>query len=418
MSRYLRMSALGAALTANGLRPLPASNIAAIPSFFASWLTSELAAHNLAITTAGTAAHLTGQRRRRTWTREDSIGTALNLASLAGLAVLVRRSLGSAARVEAALAEALGDDYRNTLGDPSTADLAMAWQRVMMPWLITDPQVERISDIDYVGDGIKRHRLDVYRPRSVDPGAKLPVVIQVHGGAWILSQKNQQGIPLMTHLAARGWICVAPNYPLSPKAKWPEHLVALKQAIAWTKANIAGYGGDPTFVCVTGGSAGGHLAAMMALTPNDPRFQPGFEEVDTALQAAVPFYGVYDIADTLQTKAGRDRLDRFLSRVMFDTHELSTYESATALLHVRETAPPFFVIHGTNDSLVPVAEARALVELLRASSKEVVAYAELPGTQHGFDVFHSIRGAHVIRGVERFLTWVHAAHDRGATQAC
>jgi acetyl esterase/lipase len=294
----------------------------------------------------------------------------------------------------------------------------MAWQRVMMPWLLKDPQVERISDIDYVGDGIKRHRLDIYRPRGADGTSNLPVVIQVHGGAWILSQKNQQGLPLMTHLAARNWICVAPNYPLSPKAMWPEHLIALKQAIAWTKANIAEYGGDPSFVCVTGGSAGGHLAAMMALTPNDPRFQPGFEDVDTTLQGAVPFYGVYDIADTLNTKAGRDRLNRFLSRVMFGSREQSAYESATALLHVGETAPPMFVIHGSNDSLAPVGEARALVELLRANSKEVVAYAELPGTQHGFDVFHSIRSAYVIRGVERFLNWVHAGHTRPAEETC
>ena len=418
MNRYLRMSALGAALTANGLRPLPPHHLAAIPSFFGSWLTSELAPHNLAITAAGTAAHVARRRRDGTWTREDSLGTALNVASNAGLAVMIRRSMGSAASVETALAEALGSDYRTILGEPSTADLAMAWQRVMMPWLLKDPQVERISDLDYVGDGIKRHRLDIYRPRGVDRTSNLPVVIQVHGGAWILSQKNQQGLPLMAHLAARDFVCVAPNYPLSPKAKWPAHLVALKQAIAWTKANIAEYGGDPSFVCVTGGSAGGHLSAMMALTPNDPRFQPGFEDVDTSVQAAVPFYGVYDIADTLETKAGRDRLNRFLARVMFSSRERSAYESATALLHVRETAPPFFVIHGTNDSLAPVGEARALVDLLRANSKEVVAYAELPGAQHGFDVFHSIRGAYVIRAVERFLSWVHASHQASTAQAC
>jgi acetyl esterase/lipase len=405
--RFLRTSAVGAALTANALRPAVGANPLAIPSFFAAWLTSELAPQNLMVTAAGSAAYVAGKRGRLT--ASDRLALGLNAASAAGLAVMLRQGMQSRGVVEKALCEGLNDDYIARLVEaPVESDLTTPWRTVLKPWDIKEPRVRRIADIDYVGDGAFRHKLDVYVPR--DGGSNLPVVIQVHGGAWILSQKNQQGIPLMNHLAARDFICVAVNYPLSPKAKWPEHLVALKRAVAWTRANITEYGGDPSFITVTGGSAGGHLAAMLGLTGNDPRFQPGFEDADTSLQACVPFYGVYDIANTLDTRAGKQRLDWFLKRAMFGGRDVERYNSATALTHVSAEAPPFFVIHGAHDSLVPVAEARELVRRLREVSKEAVVYAELPGTQHGFGVFHSVRGAHVIRGVERFIRWVHAGH--------
>ncbi|TAL22449.1 MAG: alpha/beta hydrolase, partial [Frankiales bacterium] len=79
------------------------------------------------------------------------------------------------------------------------------------------------------------------------------------------------------------------------------------------------------------------------------------------------------------------------------------FREASPLSHVRADAPPFFVIHGRNDTLVPVEEARLFVERLRAVSDAPVAYLELPGTQHAFDVFPSIRSAHVVRAVERFV---------------
>src|SRR4051794_15251601 len=95
---------------------------------------------------------------------------------------------------------------------------------------------------------------------------------------------------------------------------------------------------------------------------------------------------------------------------MFGQRDRQGFDSATALLHVGPEAPPFFVIHGAHDSLVPVAEARELVRRLREVSSSPVVYAELPGGQHAFDVFASIRSAHVIRGVERFLRYVYADH--------
>ena len=136
------------------------------------------------------------------------------------------------------------------------------------------------------------------------------MLFQVHGGGWTMGKKEGQAEPLMAHLAERGWVCVAANYRLSPRATWPDHLVDVKKALAWTKATIAQYGGDPDFVVITGGSAGGHLSSLAALTPHVSDFQPGFEEADTSVAAAVPFYGIYDFVNRDGTS--RADLERFL----------------------------------------------------------------------------------------------------------
>ena len=101
----------------------------------------------------------------------------------------------------------------------------------------------------------------------------------------------------MNLLAANGWACVAANYRLSPQSSFPDHIIDVKQAIAWIRGNAEAYGFDASFIAVTGGSAGGHLSSLAALTANDPDFQPGFEDVDTSVAACVPFYGIYDFLD-------------------------------------------------------------------------------------------------------------------------
>ena len=95
-----------------------------------------------------------------------------------------------------------------------------------------------------------------------------------------------------------GWVGFNIDYRLSPAATFPDHLVDVKRAIAWVREHAAEYGADPDFICLTGGSAGGHLCALAALTADDPAYQPGFEDADTSVAAAVPFYGVYDLTDS------------------------------------------------------------------------------------------------------------------------
>jgi acetyl esterase/lipase len=288
------------------------------------------------------------------------------------------------------------------------------------PFAFAHPAVRAIRDLEYgpslPGDKGGRNRLDLYLPKDAKPGDRRPVLLQIHGGAWIIGDKREQGRPLMTHLAARGWVCAASNYRLSPAATMPDQIVDVKRALAWLRAHVAEYGGDPDFICITGGSAGGHLSALAALTPNDPRFQPGFESVDTRVEACVPFYGVFDFLD----RAGDRRFGKMseaLGPMIFkcrpeENPEL--WDAVSPVARVHEAVPPFFVIQGSHDSLVFAEEARTFVARLRAVSREVVQHAELPGAQHAFEIFHSPRSAHAVRATTAFLEWVHARHRERA----
>ena len=130
----------------------------------------------------------------------------------------------------------------------------------------------------------KTLRLDVTVPSAPVPGGRAlrPALLQIHGGGWVIGDKREQGLPLLSHMAAQGWVGFNVNYRLSPWASIPEHLDDLQAALAWVREHAEEYGVDPDFVCVTGGSAGGHLSALLALTADPP------------VAAAVPFYGIYD----------------------------------------------------------------------------------------------------------------------------
>ena len=86
-------------------------------------------------------------------------------------------------------------------------------------------------------------------------------------------------------------MCVSANYRLFPAAKFPDPLIDVKRVIAWVREHGRAYGADPTAVFLAGSSAGGHLASMAALTPNQPGFQPGFADTDTSVAGAVSLYG-------------------------------------------------------------------------------------------------------------------------------
>jgi acetyl esterase/lipase len=400
---FLAVSVVGAAFTLNAFRP--ASRWQLVPaSFFAAWLTGELVLWHLAWQAVATLGFI-ALGALDAW--PGWLGLAITLASWTGLLVLARVARRSGTVFDDAVNRALE-------GEPGPR-VKVPWRQSVLPFYLRDRRVERIKGLSYGPYG-RRNELDVWRARATPADARRPVLLQIHGGAWIIGDKGQQGLPLMLQLAADGWICVAINYRLSPKATWPEHLLDVKRALAWIREHIAEYGGDPTRVSVTGGSAGGHLAAMLALTANDPRFQPGFEDVDTSVEACVPVYGVYDFAGIFTSAEAVRATDRLGGWIMGTSirEDRAAYEDASPLAHVRPDAPPFFVIHGASDNLAPVGQAREFVSRLRAVSEAPVAYAEVPGASHAFDVFHSPRTAYAVHAIERFVTWADA---RAAAEA-
>ncbi len=400
-----------AAFALNAVRPAR-NRYAAIPAFAAGWLATELAPQWLAVTAADTAAELTVRRRRNG--HADRLGLALAATTGVALGWLIVNANRSATHVETTLRDGLGEDYVDALEDlPSAEDLATRVRQVARPFKMARPGVEVIRDINYTVGG-KRARLDIYRPKDADlEGA--PVLVQVHGGGWTIGEKHQQGLLLMNAMAERGWLCVAMNYRLAPKHPFPAQIIDVKKAIAWTRENIASYGGDPSYLVITGGSAGGHLSSLAALTPGLAAYQPGFEDADTSVAGCVPFYGVYDVAGLTGDRPAKELRDAFLGPWVFKKDPVKDHEDfvrASPIAHVSPDAPDFFVLHGTNDSLVDVRQARAFVEKLKAESKATVTYAEFPGTQHAFEVFGSIRSHHVIKAVERWLLHHRAVWER------
>ena len=215
----------------------------------------------------------------------------------------------------------------------------------------------------------------------------------------------------MQHLAAHGWVCVSVDYRLSPRATFPDHLVDVKRALVWVRDHAEELGADTTFIAIAGNSAGAHLASLAALTQNQPEYQPGFESGDTSVNACVGFYGIYDFLDRRGLLA-HDGMTRLLERHVMKASPESAreaYEAASPVARVHADAPPFLLVHGTHDTLAPVGGARHFAEALRDGSRAQVVYMEIPGAQHAFEIFPSVRTAHVVDGVARFLESVRAA---------
>lgn len=402
-TRYLAWSAARALGALNAHTPITRDGPGSIASFAFGLPQSELALHHAAAYGASAAVAVARGAHRST---SGKLGLALTAGAAAGLYKLHERSFESETLVERALVDELGSDYRSRMADNPAAPSTQQAPLLPLP-KVRARYVRDSGHISYDEHG-PRTTLDVWRRPDCPPDGKRPVLFQVHGGAWVTGDKEGQAYPLMAHLAERGWVCVSVTYRLSPRAAWPDHIVDVKRALAWTKANIAEYGGDPDWVAITGGSAGGHLSSLAALTPNDPQFQPGFEDADTSVQAAVPFYGVYDW--TNRDGTGRSDLEQLLvDKIVqkpFDDENRAVYEQASSMTHLGPDMVPFFFLHGVNDSLVPVEQARSMVDMARKESNAPVAYVEFPIAQHAWDVFGSVRTRATIAGVERFLNVV------------
>jgi len=311
----------------------------------------------------------------------------------------------------AALVESFGQDFGDLVSHPTCEESECAPRS----GFLNRPGPHRryaaqTSDISY-GPGGRDNLLDIWRRHDMAPGRRAPVLIQVPGGAWAINGKRGQAYTLMTRMAELGWICVSIDYSKSPRSTFPAHLIDVKRAIAWVRENIADYGGDPDFIAITGGSAGGHLASLAALTPNDPTFQPGFEDADTTVQAAVPYYGVYDFTNAeIMHELMLPFLEQFVMRARY-AEKPERFDAASPISYVHNQAPPFFVLHGEKDELVPCSQARTFCAAMRDAGAPTVAYAELANAHHAFDILSTVRSRLAANAVADFLGIVYGQRE-------
>ncbi|MFJ7947216.1 alpha/beta hydrolase [Streptomyces sp. NPDC096354] len=318
----------------------------------------------------------------------SKVTAVVALATIPGMAVSAWWGLRTDQVMGRALEEGLGAGWRDRVHVPLRRRLP--WARILLlSRLMRRRDVERISNISY-GDAGRRNLLDIYRRRDTPQNG--PVLIYFHGGHFTSGAKSREARPLLYRLAGQGWVCISANYRLRPQTDFPGHQIDAKKVIAWAREHAAEYGADPSRLFVAGSSAGSNMAAHCALTPNDPVYQPGFESADTSVTAAICLYGYYGY--------------------FFGEEPDVTPSPNQPYAYLNPGAPPFLIAHGTKDALATVEGARYFVDQLRRVSDNTVVYAELPGGQHAFDLFHSARFEAVVDGVEAFAAWVLAAPQR------
>jgi acetyl esterase/lipase len=315
-------------------------------------------------------------------------GLAVAGVSFLGTPVLVARSLRARAAIDDALGSALGPRWRARLDPDLAARMRgrLPWARILVaPLPFFHPDVARSRGRAY-GEAGRRNLVDVYRHRS-RPAAG-PILIHLHGGGFRYGRRSLYARALLLELARHGWVCLSAGYRLRPAAVFPDYLVDAKKVIAWAREHAREWGADPDALFVAGSSAGAHLAVTAALTENDASFQPGFEEADTRVSAAVGIEGYYGPVDTRRQPLPSSPAD-----------------------YAHPGAPPIMIVHGAQDTFVPPAHAREFVARLRSVSSRPVVYAELPGGQHSLDLLHSIRFELAVDGIEAFAAWVRGGTD-------
>lgn len=212
---------------------------------------------------------------------------------------------------------------------------------------------------------------DVTRPD--DDRHDLPVAVYVHGGGWTGGDPQRQARDLAHALALDGWVTLGIRYPFAPTATVEDQITAVRESVRWARTGLAEHGVDATTIVLVGGSAGGHLAAMAALTATDG------EQV----AACVGVYGIYDMANRNRTRAHWDKIRNEVMLATVD-EQPERYRSVSPIDRVHDGTPPFLIVHGTHDTLVPPREGEQFVAALRARERPV-EFVPVYGAQHAFD---------------------------------
>jgi acetyl esterase/lipase len=243
-------------------------------------------------------------------------------------------------------------------------------------------------DLEYAKpDGVSL-KLDLYLPES-EPGAggKLPVVVWVHGGGWLNGSKDNCKA---AWLAAEGFAVASINYRLTDVAQWPAQIDDCYAAVRWLRSNAEKYQLDPDHIGAWGGSAGGHLVALMGTR----RF-PGKEKISSQVQAVCDWYGPSELLTMPPNTLGNGRTlediaksngAKLLGATVRDIPEKA--KDASALDNVSKDDPPFLIMHGSADPGVPVEQSTRLHEKLKAAgvSSELRI---IEGAGHGGPLFNT-----------------------------
>lgn len=247
--------------------------------------------------------------------------------------------------------------------------------------LTSQGEVTIQKNIDYLGAD-RQEKADLYLPKEKPANGKLrPAVVIVHGGGWQSGDKGaKREINIGTTLAEHGYVGMSINYVLYKKdgpSTWPANLHDCKTAVRWLRENAERLSIDPNRIGAIGGSAGGHLVAMLAVTGDDKTLDPPgpYGKHSTKIRAAVDLYGPLPEA--------RPRKLAFLGKSAEEAPEL--YKQVTPTSHLDKDDPPILILHGTADTTVPVSDSEQFAAALKKAGlkHELII---IPGAPHTFDL--------------------------------
>jgi acetyl esterase/lipase len=283
-------------------------------------------------------------------------------------------------------------------------------------------RVRVIPDIDYAGDGNPRHRLTLALPLEPAVEGLLPIIVYIHGGAW-MEGDHRGGVAAIRSLVASGrFVGASIGYRLTGEAGWPAQIHDCKAAIRWIRSHAAGLGADPAKIAVMGHSAGGHLSAMLGVAgaaENGLEGDVGLHAgVSSRVAVAINFFGPSDLLSmqsqmpengVIQHDAPDSPESRLLRGPLQSRPDQA--RSASPRRFVDASDPPMLLIHGDRDRLIPFAQSVDLAADLKQAGVEHV-FVEVAGGGHGG--FGDPRIDEVVR---RFLLHhlhqMHQMHDDG-----
>jgi acetyl esterase/lipase len=249
------------------------------------------------------------------------------------------------------------------------------------------------TNLEYVPGGHERQRLDLYVPGKADTPP--PVIVWIHGGAWMGGSKDG-GSPAVP-LVGKGYAVACINYRLSQHAAFPAQIEDCKTAIRWLRANAKTYNLNPDRIGVWGASAGGHLVALLGTSggAGDHEGRGGNTDQSSRVQAVVDFFGPTDFlqmdAHALQgARLKHDPPNSPESRLIGGAiqENVEKVGHANPVKYVTIDAPPFLIVHGEQDPLVPCHQSELLYEALKSAKRDVTFY-KIAGAGHGSPEFNS-----------------------------